>query len=68
MNSLQGMATVQTENIEGELKAVILRAPQPLDVKIVSEEGYTLLDISQHSGVCYIPLSARMVGDIGWAA
>jgi len=64
----RGIANVQTKKIEGELIAFLITAPELVDIKIISEEGYTLLDIMQVSGVNYLPISVQPIDYKGWGA
>ena len=67
-NTKDGMNTFQTNILEGELKTLIIKADDPVDIRIVSEFGYELLDIKQFVGVEYYPLVIKSKDSMGWGS
>ena len=56
VNTHKGFNVIETDKITGNLIALIIKTRDPLNLKIVSENGYSMLDYNTKPGVEYFPL------------
>jgi len=59
LNTGEGIGSIKTKKIVGDLYAIIITAKEDVDIKIISEMGYDILDILQFSGVDYFPIRVQ---------
>ena len=57
LTTAENKASFITSNLKGELKAIILRNKEWINITMESELGYMILSEKNHSGVHYIPIT-----------
>jgi len=56
INTGEGMNSFKTKKLVGELYSLIISSKEDVDIKIISDIGYDILDIMQFNGIEYFPL------------
>ena len=61
VNTEEGVIQYMTENINGELQAIIIRSNEKVSVLIESELGYLIAEQRECYGDIYIPIRIREI-------